>query len=59
MLILTRKPNERISIVTEDGTRVTIVLMQCSGSRARLGVTAPKEVQVLREELASPNIIRK
>ncbi len=48
MLVLARKPNE--SIVIDDRIRVTILGVR--GRQVRLGIEAPKEVSVRREELA-------
>ncbi len=47
MLVLSRKLGE--SIVIGDGITVTIV--EVKGERVRLGVTAPAEVSIHREEL--------
>jgi carbon storage regulator len=48
MLVLSRKLNE--SIIISDNIRVTIV--EIEGSKVRLGITAPPEVRVDREEVA-------
>jgi carbon storage regulator len=47
MLVLTRKVGEEI--VIGGGIRITIVVVQ--GDRVRVGVTAPPEVRVDREEI--------
>jgi len=47
MLVLTRKLNEKILI--GDGIVVTVVELR--GGKVRLGVQAPVDVKVLREEL--------
>lgn len=47
MLILTRKPGERICI--GDDIEVTIISMR--GNQVRVGIAAPKEVAVHREEV--------
>jgi carbon storage regulator len=47
MLVLGRKENQ--SILIGENIRVTIVGR--SGSSIRIGVQAPREVQVIREEL--------
>jgi carbon storage regulator len=47
MLVLTRKTNERI--VIGDNIRITIVGVR--GSHVRLGIEAPPEVTILRDEL--------
>ena len=47
MLILTRKVGETIVI----GDDVKVVVMDVSGSQIRLGIDAPKDVTVNREEV--------
>ncbi len=47
MLVLTRRKNQ--SIVIGDG--ITITVLDVKGDNIRLGITAPREVQVFREEL--------
>jgi carbon storage regulator len=49
MLILTRKRGERICI----GDGVEIVVLDCGGARVRLGIDAPKNVNILRGELCT------
>jgi carbon storage regulator len=49
MLVLSRKVGQRLLI---DG-QIVITVVQVGGQQARLGIEAPSEVQVLREELAS------
>ncbi len=48
MLVLSRREKE--SIVIADRITVTVVAIQ--GSRVRLAIEAPREVRVLRTELA-------
>jgi len=47
MLILTRKVQEAIII----NDNVTITVLSVRGNQVRLGIDAPKEVQVHREEI--------
>ena len=47
MLVLTRRKNQ--SIVIGDGIIVTV--LEVKGDQIRLGITAPRDVQVYREEL--------
>jgi carbon storage regulator CsrA len=50
-LILTRKPGERI-FIDVDGRRVTITLVEIkSPDRARIGVEADRDIQIMREEI--------
>jgi carbon storage regulator len=51
MLILSRKQNERIVI---DGGRIRVTVVAVRGNQIRLGIEAPKEVAILREELVGP-----
>jgi carbon storage regulator len=47
MLVLTRKNGEKIVI----GGDIEITVVEIRGNHVRLGIEAPKEVSVLREEL--------
>lgn len=47
MLILTRRPNERIMI----GNNITVVVVGVKGNQVQLGVDAPQEMSVDREEI--------
>ena len=47
MLVLSRKTNESIVI---DG-RITINILRVEGEVVKLGITAPKEIHVLRKEV--------
>ena len=47
MLKLTRRPGEQLLI----GKNVVVEILEVSGNQVRLGVAAPKDVKVLREEL--------
>ena len=48
MLVLSRKKNE--SIVISDDIRIEV--LKVSGNTVRIGIQAPREVKVLRGELA-------
>ena len=47
MLILSRKERERIRL----GDSIVLTVVQVSGDRVRIGVEAPSNVLILREEL--------
>lgn len=47
MLVLSRKKNERI-VINDD---ITIVVIEIRGDKVGLGVEAPKEVPVHRQEV--------
>jgi len=49
MLVLSRKTGERILI----GDSVTVTVVRISGGGVRLGIDAPEEMAVIREELRS------
>lgn len=58
MLVMSRRQDEKIVF---PGLGVTITLVNVRGSTARLGIDAPREITVLREEIAGdlpPNRIR-
>lgn len=50
MLILSRKEGQKIEIVSEDGTRIVITLVEANHMKARIGIDAPAEVSVLRDD---------
>lgn len=47
MLIITRRPGERIVL----GSDVLVEVMEISGQTVRLGISAPKELPIYREEI--------
>ena len=47
MLVLSRKPGERIMI----GDTVTITVVRIGPNNVRLGIDAPREMNIVREEL--------
>lgn len=47
MLILTRKKNETLRI----GDDILITIVDIQGDQVRLGITAPRDVPILRQEL--------
>jgi len=48
MLVLSRKANERLII----GDNIIVTIIRVSGGQVRLGIEAPAEVTIRREELA-------
>ncbi len=50
MLVLTRKQDERI-VVSIAGYTINIHVLDVRGSKVRLGVDAPQEVEVHRDEV--------
>ncbi|REK12411.1 MAG: carbon storage regulator [Planctomycetota bacterium] len=48
MLVLTRKAKQQIQI----GPNITVTILQIKGQAVRVGIEAPKDVTVLRTELA-------
>jgi carbon storage regulator len=47
MLVLSRKPTERIKL----GDSIVVTVVRVSGDKVRLGIEAPPDVVVLRDEL--------
>jgi carbon storage regulator len=47
VLILTRRPTQALVI----GSDITVTVLEIRGSQIRIGIEAPREVSVLREEL--------
>jgi carbon storage regulator CsrA len=48
VLVLTRRPHEKIVL---PGLDITIQVVSVKGGAIRLGIEAPPDVQVMREEL--------
>lgn len=51
MLILTRRPNEKIVIETPSGEVVEVTVLGTNGPQVRMGVTAPVATTIDREEI--------
>lgn len=49
MLILQRKPGESVLI----GEEIQVTVLSVDGGRARLAISAPRQVSILRSELAA------
>lgn len=47
MLVLTRRLGESITI----GDNVKIILVEIDGNQVKLGIEAPREIEIYREEL--------
>jgi len=47
MLVLSRKPGERILI----GDNISITIVRIGPNNVRLGIDAPRELNIVREEL--------
>ncbi len=47
MLILTRRPGESIRI----GDDIEVIILDDQGNQIRVGISAPKEISVHREEV--------
>ena len=60
MLVIRRKPGEEVHIIRPDGTveRIKVLSVVYGSDKKpiiRLGIDAPKDTQILREELLSPD----
>ena len=52
MLVLSRKEGEKIVIGSaHDGTEIEISVVEIRGARVRLGIAAPRNVSIRRQEL--------
>lgn len=47
MLVITRKPEERIII----NDQISIVVLEADHQRVKIGIEAPKEISIYRQEL--------
>lgn len=54
MLVLSRKESEKIKL----GDDIVLTIVRVSGDRVRLGIDAPPELLILREELDPTNTER-
>ena len=50
MLVLSRKTNEKIHI----GDKVVITVIRINANTVRIGIEAPDDVTIVREELTEP-----
>jgi len=49
MLVLTRKADQKIQI----GSNITITVIEVKGRYVRLGIEAPRDVRIVRSEIAA------
>jgi len=47
MLVLSRKERQRIRL----GDDITVTIVRLTGDQVRLGIDAPRDIRVLRDEL--------
>lgn len=50
MLVLSRKPNEVLTLETSDGL-ITVTVTELLANRVKLGVEAPRNVSIHRKEV--------
>ena len=50
MLVITRKPGEAI-VIDSSGVTIEITVIETAKGQTKLGVSAPKEVKIMRSEL--------
>jgi carbon storage regulator len=53
MLILTRRRDEAIVIRNRFGTEIRLLVVDVKGNKVRLGIDAPADVNIAREEVRS------
>jgi carbon storage regulator len=51
ILVLSRKKNEQIIVLTPEGRRMVFTVVEIRGDKVRLGIVAEKEVLVHRREV--------
>ena len=51
MLVLSRKERQRIRL----GDNITVTIVRLTGDQVRLGIDAPRNIRVLRDELEPPD----
>lgn len=52
MLILTRRKDEAIVIHNRFGAEIRLTVVDVRGNKVRLGIEAPADVSVMREEIS-------
>jgi carbon storage regulator len=54
MLVITRKVNESIILESEQtgGKPIEIVILEMAKDRVKLGIDAPREIKIIRNELS-------
>ena len=52
MLVLTRRRDEAIVIRNRFGTEIRLLVVDVRGNKVRLGIEAPPDVSIAREEIA-------
>jgi carbon storage regulator len=55
MLILTRRPTQTVTI----GNDITVTVLEIRGRQVRIGVDAPRDIAVLREEIVEKAMARR
>jgi len=50
MLVLSRKTGEMVRI----GSDITLLVLDASGGRVRIGLAAPAQVRIVRQEIFDP-----
>lgn len=51
MLVLTRRRDEAIVIRNRFGTEIRLLVVDVRGNKVRLGIEAPPEISIAREEV--------
>lgn len=51
MLVLSRKPGQRITMDLGDGRSIVITLVEMRGESVRMGFSAPADVKIWRNEI--------
>ena len=54
MLVLSRKESQKIKL----GDSIVLTIVRVSGDRVRLGIEAPEDIVILREELDNDDDIQ-
>ena len=54
MLVLSRKESEKIKL----GDEIVLTIVRLTGDRVRLGIEAPSDMLILREELDSGDEVK-
>lgn len=55
MLVISRRAPQRVRLVTPTGTEIWVTVLDVDRGKVRLGLEAPRDVLIHREELIEPS----
>ena len=55
MLVLARKQGQSLILKTPDETQIKVLILGTKNGHAKIGVDAPSDIEILRDELLKAN----